>query len=400
MTKRTVFVKIGIFACIILCAVLFGILLPNNTSAALAATREKVLAVRQESPLYYCGKDYLNTVNDTTVKEAFLQAFSATFDDEEFEIDLTNTEVTCAKSVRDPGTYLCTFVVNDGTKDYTANDVEVKIRKKDVVVTVYLNGSTDLTVMEGDTINISYDYDGAIEGDYHLENTKYGMVRVLNTSVCDSPAYVASLPDYVVQNYTVSAYNATSKYYSFSYQKSTLNIVDQTIPELTLVTNDEILVYLFGEFSSASKISFVNIGTSSSSPDYMAIKKQIDSQYDSTEIKDGYESVACYSLNVSVNETTAQNVSCNVFIAMDSSIMNRSSYKVIAFYNNGDSEVLNARTINNGTYLVFSAKDMGQFVVVSPVQGVKISTYIIVISIAVVFVLLVIFFVSLFRRKY
>lgn len=397
MTKRLFIRKACLLIILIVSAVVIAVFSADCAGYAFAASREKVLEVKQESILYYCGQNYL--YNDT-YKNALLQAVSVEFDGEKFDATAQNTTITSSKKISDPGAYQCTFTVFDGEKNYTVENVNIRVSKREVAVTVYLNGKTELTIYEGDNVYVAYDYDGAIEGDYSTETVNGVVVRTIHSSAMDSVAYLEYLPTTVIQNYTVAAAHASSKYYTFVYRKSVLNIIEKTVSELSFSSDDKVLVSLFGgEFGSSSELSFVNVGTSETSPQYAEIKQRIDTEYDTSAIKNDYKQIACYTIDVNVNNVQKENVSCNVFVLLDDSAKGKNSYKVIAFYNNGSTEVLNARTIND-EYLVFSTKDMGEFVVVTPVQGVKISTYIIVISVAVAFVFLIILLVALFRRKF
>ena len=110
--------------------------------------------------------------------------------------------------------------------------------------------------------------------------------------------------------------------------------------------------------------------------------------------------ISSYLINVlESGEKPYSAVSGFVRVSLDKSLRNKREYKVIALYNNGDTDILNA-TLTSSGYLAFSAADMGYFVVAVPTEGISAYTYAIVVVIGVVVIFLVIFFVALFRRKY
>ena len=108
--------------------------------------------------------------------------------------------------------------------------------------------------------------------------------------------------------------------------------------------------------------------------------------------------LACYSINVNKNEKLVNDVNATVRIKFPEKLSDKNSYSVIALYNNGDTDVLYA-TVSDG-YLTFNATDMGDFIVISPVEGISTTTYIIVIGAGVIAVLLIILLVAFFRKKY
>ena len=97
------------------------------------------------------------------------------------------------------------------------------------------------------------------------------------------------------------------------------------------------------------------------------------------------------------NNVVTESVPAEVAI-LASSLDTSKKYKVVALYNNGRSEVLDAK-LNDG-FLRFNASDMGDFIIVSEIQGLSITYYVLVIVGAVALIVIIILLISVFRRKY
>ena len=386
---------------IVLLSCLFALVKITNEqtgrSVAFADIREKEMTVEQTSDLYYCGEDFL--VNSDNRMKLY-SVFSYKLNDEKITVDPKNISITNYMVIKDPDQYNCNFRINHEGKTYEVLDVILKISKKTVTVTALLNGEQNLVVAEGTEVRINYDYSGAAESDVIIETVNGVQVNTLKETALTHKAYVDMLPKSAVTNYTVVASSARSDYYDFVYQKTTLTIVPVIVPELTVKSKDVTLASVTGNFGNTYQLKFDHIGASASSEKFSSSWEKIKSIYSGEKILTDYDKLDSFEVKILVSEEVPyDSVPGNVKINMDEKLRKKDTYRVIALYNNGDSDILDAAMNVNGE-LVFEAADMGYFVVISPTEGISVSTYIIVIVCGVAFVLLVIFFVALFRRKY
>ena len=391
--------KILVLSAALLCAALIPLACIGRGEAAKAAG-EQILEVKQASELPYCGKNYLDAM---TMKNDFLSAFSFVVDGKEIAPDYEKITVESGSEAVLPGkNYACKITLRDGETDYVADGVTFEIVKRKVKVIVLINGQRNITVDESEAgnVKINYDYDGALASDVKTETVNGVSVRTLYDEALTNKAYVAVLPKTPVENYTVTAENARSPYYDFVYEKSYITVVRKTVPELKLTDKDMVTVSLSGVFSTVYSVEFADVGTSAASKEYAAIKAEVDKKYSASgNLLTDNESIACYSINVvDADGETVNGVPATVRAYIADGVKGRKGYKVIAMYNNGDTDVLNASV--SGDYIVFEAADMGDFVVISPVEGISVTAYVVAIIAGVAAILIVVILFALFRRKY
>ena len=373
----------------------------NEKDIAYAREGLNYFSVKQSSNLYYIGENYIISEES---KKTFLDAFTFTLNGTEITPDAEKITLISDMNAIKPGkNYKCVFKYFYNDRIYQSEEVSFEISKRNISVTVLLNGTTDLTIEESEikNIKINYDYVGAVDKDVRIETVNGVTVRTLNDDVLTNKAYVETLPKTPVEKYTVVAGNARSDYYNFSYEKSTLTITRTLVPELKLVSENDILVALNGSFSSVYSLNFKDIGTSTSSAEYVEIESDVERKYaNSGTILTDNEVVACYNISVisSIDGSLADNVSATVRIRLADNLKNKNSYRVIALYNNGNTDILNASLSEE--YLIFNAADMGDFLIITPIEGIGLTTYIIAGTIGVAAILIVVILVALFRKKY
>ena len=373
----------------------------NEKNIAYAREGLNDFSVKQSSNLYYIGENYIISEES---KKIFLNAFTFTLNGTEITPDAEKITLISDMNAIKPGkNYKCVFKYFYNDRIYQSEEVSFEISKRNISVTVLLNGTTDLTIEESEikNIKINYDYVGAVDKDVRIETVNGVTVRTLNDDVLTNKAYVETLPKTPVEKYTVVAGNARSDYYNFSYEKSTLTITRTLVPELKLVSENDILVALNGSFSSVYSLNFKDIGTSTSSAEYVEIESDVERKYaNSGTILTDNEVVACYNISVisSIDGSLADNVSATVRIRLADNLKNKNSYRVIALYNNGNTDILNASLSEE--YLIFNAADMGDFLIITPIEGIGLTTYIIAGTIGVAAILIVVILVALFRKKY
>lgn len=373
----------------------------NEKNIAYAREGLNDFSAKQSSNLYYIGENYIISEES---KKTFLDAFTFTLNGTEITPDAEKITLISDMNAIKPGkNYKCVFKYFYNDRIYQSEEVSFEISKRNISVTVLLNGTTDLTIEESEikNIKINYDYVGAVDKDVRIETVNGVTVRTLNDDVLTNKAYVETLPKTPVEKYTVVAGNARSDYYNFSYEKSTLTITRTLVPELKLVSENDILVALNGSFSSVYSLNFKDIGTSTSSAEYVEIESDVERKYaNSGTILTDNEVVACYNISVisSIDGSLADNVSATVRIRLADNLKNKNSYRVIALYNNGNTDILNASLSEE--YLIFNAADMGDFLIITPIEGIGLTTYIIAGTIGVAAILIVVILVALFRKKY
>lgn len=395
--KNLYFVIASLLVVVFLIAVLASVCYVPNKKEAYADTIESGVVIEQTEKIYYRAENYLRS---NTLKNMIFSAFSFKIDGEEIAVNAEKDNVFSRVGLVSPGTYSVEFRIEHNGNTYYSEDVKLKISKKTVTVTALLNGVENLTVNEGETINVNYNYDGGMGADVIVETVNGVRVNSLKDDVLSSKAYVGNLPTKAVTNYIVAASSARSDFYDFEYKKSVLTILPVVVPELTFKSKNVVLASVSGDYGVSSSLYFENVGVSASSDTFASAKEKINFLYSGKDIVTKYDMISSYLINVlESGEKPYSAVSGFVRVSLDKSLRNKREYKVIALYNNGDTDILNA-TLTSSGYLAFSAADMGYFVVAVPTEGISAYTYAIVVVIGVVVIFLVIFFVALFRRKY
>lgn len=359
--------------------------------------REKILTGEQTKILLYNGENYLDY--DDGINEV-LSAFIFKLDGEKIELNSTNTTISGIKSLHKPGKYKCTFEVNYDGENYLLENSTITLSKRVVTVNTLLNGKNNLTIKEGESVTVAYDYSGAISDDVKVESVSGITVNVLKDNVLNRPAFVESIPTEITTNHTVVARYADSDYYDFEYNEAYLTILPNIVTSLAEIAEGEVMVSLSGAFSITHTLEFVDIGVSLSSDEYANVNVKLDKNYGASNLLVDNKAVGCYRINVKQNNSIPNaSVPATVKIALNSEEKGYEAYKVIAFYNNGATEVLNA-TCSQDDVLSFYATDMGDFVIIIPEEGIPITTYVIAIISGIVVILLVVLLVAFFRKKY
>ena len=374
-------------------ACLFGM----NEEYAFAELREKEFEVVQKDKLYYCASDYLSGADNIG---KLISSMTFLLDGEIIEPPIENTEFVCSGGLYAPGDYKIDVNVNIDGKVYTAENINLKIDKRPVQVEALLNGEREITVAEGEKISVAYNYTGAVPKDTTEETVDGVKVTVINKSKMNTPAYVAYVPDKPTEKYTIVPDYASSDYYSFTYAKSTLTIYENTVSQLIQKNKDTVLVSIIGKFNATYSLNFKDVGISANNEEYAGIKAVTEKEYGAGDFFKKNEALACYKVNlIKEGKTQEEKTSAFVKIKVDKTVTRKESYKVIAVYDSGSTEILDAIVSEDG-YLVFNTNDMGSFVVTAPIEGLNLTDYVIAIVAGVVVIMLVILFVTIFRRKY
>ncbi len=380
----------------ILCPILLLVALLTAGAIALpvaegaeAKTQENLFSIEQKKTVTYCGSAYIDNSgnfvdfdeDEEVFDNVFFDSFSFFYDGLPVD-DLKPTDIKESNktSVEKPGEYNLNFSVNYKDTAYTVKDVKAYVNKITVTVSTYLNGTTDLTIQEGETVLASYGYSGALEEHSESKYVNGFPITQIKRNYITSYAFVREIPKQPTERRQITAAYATSDYYDFVYESAYITIQSVTTNKLIYGDKKSPDVTLMGTFSSICSLSYLNIGIDKSSTEFALVYAKAEAKYKDVNFFDEYREVACYSVDilsdgVSLTEKTAANVLLKTNLSSDK------TYKVMAFYKNGDSEILDA-SYTSGTLRFYSA-DMGDFIVVTPNEGLSITNYLLVIGVGV-----------------
>ena len=383
-------------------ALLFGAK-PGKTAYA---ARQKVLTVEQTQEVVYCGIDFINASGvlcDTdTDKPGFnndlFNSLVFKLDGQEIVVSADDTTFETVSAVQNPGQYALPVTVFYDNVYYRVSAFNFAIKKRTVTVLTLLNGKTDLTVKEGDEISISYDYGNAVPA-HTMQVTHNGVpVTEIRPEYITIPAWTDVDMTRPIEKCRVVAAHAESEYYDFVYTSSLLTIEPATLKTLSFSDEKTTRLILVGDFSILHSIRYTDVGVNPASEDFSVISANADVIYKDAGFFDKYEKKECFSVEVFYNHNVVmESVPAEVAV-YSSSLNDTKNYKVVALYNNGRSEILDAE-FSNG-FLRFNATDMGDFIVVSEIEGLSITYYVLVIVGCIALIVIVILLVSVFRRKY
>ncbi len=406
MNKKVVFkYKFVVFIVLFIAlaaSFLFGVAPRENAYAA----RQKVMTAEQSEDVVYCGKNFIDASGklcDTDVdapgfNNDLFDSFVFKLDGQEIDVSVEDVLFETISSVQNPGQYALPVTVFYDNVYYRVSSVNFAIKKRTVTVLTLLNGKTDLTVNEGDDISISYDYQNAVPA--HTMQVSHNGVSVteIRSEYITIPAWTDVDITRPIENCHVVAAHAESDYYDFVYTGAILTILPATVKTLSFSDEKSTRLVLVGDFSVLHSMRYTDIGIDPSGEDFSVISANADVIYKDTGFFDKYEKKGCFSVEMFYNNNVVtESVPAEVAI-LASSLDTSKKYKVVALYNNGRSEVLDAK-LNDG-FLRFNASDMGDFIIVSEIQGLSITYYVLVIVGAVALIVIIILLISVFRRKY
>lgn len=406
MSKKVVFkykfVLFIVFLIVLGAALILGVKPGKNAYAA----RQKVLTVEQTQDVVYCGKDYINVSGALCDTDADAPGFnndlytSLVFKLDGQEIDVAADDISfeTITAVQNPGQYALPVTVLYDNVYYRVSSFNFSIKKRTVTVLTLLNGKTDLTVKEGDEISISYDYGNAVPA-HTVQVTHNGVpVTEIKSEYITIPAWTDVDMTRPIEKCHVVAAHAESDYYDFVYTGALLTIEPATVKTLSFSDEKTTRLILVGDFSILHSIRYTDIGVNPAGEDFSVISANADVLYKDAGFFDKYEKKECFSVEVFYNNNVVtESVPAEVAV-YSSSLDATKKYKVVALYNNGRSEILDAK-FSDG-FIRFNANDMGDFIVVSEIEGLSITYYVLVIVGAIALIVIVILLVSVFRRKY
>ncbi len=409
MKKRlSVFGGITVFFALILLTFSLSLGVASEKGKEAHAARQKVMTIKQDGHAVYCGSNFINIngvfvntgANSDVFENELFDTLSFFLDGVKFEPEVENVRVAKGLAISSPGTYSLNFTVVYEDVGYSASGVPVAIDKKAVTVTTLLNGSSYSRVTEGEKVSVAYDYSGAVSD--HTEQTTMDGVPVtrLKNTYMNSPAYVDSIPKQPIENYKVVASHADSDFYVFNYVGATLTIDAKNVDKLEISTENGVLLTLIGTFSTLYSVEYADIGINPSGTEYASINARAVAAYGNLGLFDEYERAGCYTVSV-LSDKNVVNVSVPAVVKIKADNLTKGKkYKVVALYRNSTvkNEVLDA--VYDSGYLMFSAQDVGDFLVVSEINGLAVNGYIIAIVVGIAVLVVVLILVAVFRKKY
>ncbi len=369
------------------------------------ADKQKTIAIEQTEEVVFSGDVFVDgdgkfPDTDPSTAEYENELFNSLvfkIDGQPIPVAPEDVTVSYAGLVSAPKGYPLSFSIEYGGTTYSVK-TSLIVSKRLVTVTTLLNGRTDLTVDEGTDVTLAYNYQNAVSA--HTEQLPYDGYSV--TSIRDSyltvPAWADVDTKKPIQRCRVVAAHAASEYYDFKYVASFLTINAKPTRSLTYSADDRTLLVMVGSFSVLNSVQFTDIGVSSSSGEYSVISAAADVFYKDSGFFDEYEKLGCFSVNVLYDNNAVTEDIPATYTVYQPSLSDSRGYKVVALYKNGKSEVLNA-TLTEG-YLTFNADDVGDFIVVSPTEGLSNTYLVLAIAGGVGVLVVVILLFSVFRRKY
>lgn len=382
LTKVMIFVAVLVF-------LVLSLFVTTQTSINIAhADMPKEFNITQTAAVYYCGSNYLENnklknLGEDTFSNALYNSLSITFDGVVTAVPHQNITVNNVTEMKVPKTYQTVITVSYGGEDYTKN-LAIDISKAELTVTAKINGLSALEIDEGVNYTTSIVYQGFLGSD--------------NISTLEIPAIIVMEPKRPTINFAIIPSGAKSNLYEFVYVKATLTINSNPITEIKNKSGDVIDLILKGEYSPYCELAFANVGISPSNAVYIKIKQDLDKFYANSGIYEDYKESEAYSINLLIDGIKEENAKSTVTLKLPPRSVGKDKYLVVALYNNGLHEVVSG--VESDGYLTFDAADMGNFVIFTPVEGLK-TTVLIAIGIGIVGgIFLIIILIAIFRRKY
>ena len=348
----------------------------------------KVFNVVQSEKVYYRSASYIisnkfvNFGEDGFTNELY-DSLTVTLDGEKVVVPQQNFTITNVNEINIPKTYLATISISYGGEDYSKN-LSIVISKAELRVIAKVNDSDNLEIDEGVPYSTRIVYEGFLGSD--------------DIGTLEIPAIILLEPKRPTTNYAVVASGAKSNLYEFVYVKANLTIKSNPMTEIKNKTGEVVDLILKGQYSPYCELDFANVGISPANSVYIQIKQNLDKYYASSGIYNDYKESEAYSINLLIDSIKEENTKSTVTIKLPQRSVGKDKYLVVALYNNGLHEVISG--VEKDGYLTFVAADLGNFVVFTPIEGLK-TTVLIAIGIGVVGgIILIIILVSIFRRKY
>lgn len=368
------------------------------TVVALSVTNEPARAeddfeIKQIGTVVYDAKNYIGTsktfVNyDVTggYRNELFESLQFKLEGKVIEVDPISVSFSKLMSIQYPGDY--TDYVNvfyDGNW-YENTPIRFTIGKRKLIVQALIDGETSATVQEGENYVTSISYEGFVGYD--------------DASSLEAPALILTEPKMPTTGYRIVPELAKSSNYEFEYRAATIVIEANPDFNKKYTENDVDVLILSGQFSPYYTMEYKDVGISATSVDYTKIKDKLDKYYGNGSLFDKYRVSACFTTNLYLDGSVVDLTDpIMISLLLPSNLRGKGTYMLVHFAPGEEVPDLLTGTEKNG-YLNFSSVQLGEYVILTPVEGVNINLIIgIVIGIIAVIAIGVIFG-AVFRKKY
>lgn len=294
---------------------------------------------------------------------------------------------TDLKDVCLPGNYKGVLEIKSGDRGALV-PVEFSVDKKILKVRADIDGKENATFSEGEPYGTGITYEGFVEGDSE-EDEDFGKAHILNK------------PKLPVKGLELLPGEAKSDKYDFEYYGAVITILPAPVAVKTVESGEKVLAELSGSYSPYYRLEFDDVGSDKTDSRYVSTHEKALKYYKSGDIWNKYSPSRVYRLNLYFNEHKlgAKELKPSVVkIAMPENLRGKKSYLVMQFGENGGHRLIDA--VESDGNLTFETTELGEFLLLTPVEGVGANTVVTTVLVAVVVVLLLIMFFALFRKKY
>ncbi len=360
-------------------------------SYEVTADASSVLTIEQTEKVEYCGKNFITADGkfsslggETEVNNPLFDALTFTLNGEKVTVATDDVTFENAAEIRLPDTYSRVITVNIGGENHTAT-ANLTVAKKKLYVSTKINGESYCEINEGETYRTSVVYDGFVDGD--------------DVGSLDAPAIIQREPKLPTTGFLLVPELAQSSVYEFVYVGATIVINANPDTERTYENGGETVLILRGSFSPYYTLEFTDVGINKVNPKYVAINEKVEKYFGNNRVFEEYEQADAYVINMYLDgEYAEMTEQINVRIKVPSKLADKNYYRIIHFGNDGSYEFINA-SYSDG-YVSFTTTDLGEFVLLTPIEGANTVVIIaICVSIVGVAVLAVLLF-AIFRKKY
>ncbi len=282
--------------------------------------------------------------------------------------------------VRLAGNYTMTVDIINPNYNIVNNQLNFTIHKAQMTVRALVNGSSRISLNEGDDFIVTVEYEGFVSGESRLHLQK--------------PAQLPYVPRTAVNEFQIMPSGASSLNYSFNYVPAYLTIIERKVAQIEDANGVAVVT---GEYGSYVSLLASTISTDISNPEFYVINENIKSSFSSSQVLDKYKVRAAYRLTLNADNNETQDIS-TIKLKLSEDMKKFDTFVVLHFDENGNYEMVGA--YKEGDYIVFSADSVGDFVVMTPRSGLSPNLTILLFLAPIALFVIIILFYIMFRHKY
>lgn len=287
---------------------------------------------------------------------------------------------------KNPGQYELAARVEYGGA-LRAFNIKFKISKAPLIARTLINGERQAEISEGDIYEAKVVYEGFVGND--------------NVYTLDAPAIISELPKMPTgsNGFLLVSSGAVSSLYDIRYAGARIIIDSNPLYTMEFTENGANTLILSGTFSPNYELEFINTGINPSNEIYAAISEKVDRFYAGSGIFEEYKRYGAFKIGLKLDgEDVNLTDPITVNMLVDEKLNGKRNLRVLHFAPDGSYETLTA-TANAG-YLTFNTVELGEYVLIVPIEGASLTVIIGATVGVVAFLVLVAMFVTVFRRKY